>query len=107
MPTNSLELLEISAMRRIIKSGKSEEIRLPELSYDVLLQHLISLACGNGFDPKIEKERIKSCWSYRNLKDQDWNWCLEFLEYGGKCLKAYPKYKKIVKEESGLSLIHI
>ena len=100
MPTNSLELLEISAMRRIIKSGISEEIRLPELSYDVLLQHLISLACGNGFDPKIEKERIKNCWSYRNLKDQDWNWCLDFLEYGGKCLKAYPKYKKIVKEES-------
>ena len=48
----------------------------------------------------IEKERIKNCWSYRNLRDQDWNWCLDFLEYGGKCLKAYPKYKK-------LSLIHI
>ena len=88
MPTNSLELLEISAMRRIIKNGISEEIRLPELSYDVLLQHLISLACGNGFDPTIEKERIKNCWSYRNLKDQDWNWCLDFLEYGGQCLKA-------------------
>ena len=59
MPTNSLELLEISAMRRIIKSGISEEIRLPELSYDVLLQHLISLACGNGFNPAIEKELKK------------------------------------------------
>ncbi|MBO6960465.1 MAG: ligase-associated DNA damage response DEXH box helicase [Prochlorococcus marinus CUG1438] len=99
MPTNSLELLEISAMRRIIKSGISEKIRLPELSYDVLLQHLISLACGNGFDPEIEKERIKNCWSYRNLKDHDWKWCIDFLEYGGKCLKAYPKYKKIEKEK--------
>jgi len=95
-----LELLEISAMRRVIKSGLSEKIRLPELSYDVLLQHLISLACGNGFEPNIEKKRIKNCWSYRNLKDQDWNWCIDFLEYGGKCLKAYPRYKKIVKEQS-------
>ncbi len=99
MPTNSLELLEISAIRRIIKKGQSENIRLPELSYDVLLQHLVSLACGNGFDPSIEKERVKNCWSYRNIKDQDWNWCIDFLEYGGKCLKAYPKFKKLEREK--------
>ncbi len=100
MPTNSLELFEISAMRRIIKSGVSEKINLPELSFDVLLQHLVSLACGPGFNPIIEKERIKDCWSYRNLNDKDWDWCIEFLEFGGKCLKAYPKYKKIEREKS-------
>ncbi len=100
MPTNSLELFEISAMRRIIKSGVSEKINLPELSFDVLLQHLVSLACGPGFNSIIEKERIKDCWSYRNLNDKDWDWCIEFLEYGGKCLKAYPKYKKIEREKS-------
>jgi len=100
MPTNSLELLEISAMRRILKSGVSEKIRLPELSFDVLLQHLVSLACGPGFNPIVEKERIKDCWSYRNLNDKDWDWCINFLEYGGNCLKAYPKYKKIEREIS-------
>ena len=100
MPTNSLELLEISAMRRIIKSGVSEKIKLPELSFDVLLQHLVSLACGPGFNPTTEKKRIKDCWSYRNLNDKDWDWCIDFLEYGGKCLKAYPKYKKIEREKS-------
>ncbi len=99
MPTNSLELLEISAMRRIINSGISENIKLPELSFDVLLQHLVSLACGQGFNPITEKERIKDCWSYRNLNDKDWDWCIDFLEYGGKCLKAYPKYKKIEREK--------
>ncbi len=97
MPTNALELLEVSAMRRLINKGITERINIPELSYDVLLQHLVTLACGPGFDPNIEKERIKNCLSYRNLKDEDWNWCLDFLEYGGRCLKAYPKYKKIEK----------
>lgn len=97
MPTNALELLEISAMRRLISKGITEKINIPEMSYDVLLQHLVTLACGPGFDPDIEKERIKNCLSYRNLKDEDWKWCLDFLEYGGKCLKAYPKYKKIEK----------
>ena len=98
MPTNALELLEVSAMRRIIKKGISEKIELPELSYDVLLQHLITLGCGPGFDPKVEKDRIKNCWSYRNLKEEDWNWCIDFLEFGGKCLNAYPKYKKLYKQ---------
>ncbi len=98
MPTNSLELIEVSAMKRIINKGISEKINIPELSFDVLLQHLVTLACGPGFEPSIEKERIKNCWSYRNLSDKDWSWCLNFLEFGGKCLKAYPKYKKIEKE---------
>ncbi len=97
MPTNALELLEISAMRRLINKGITEKINIPEMSYDVLLQHLVTLACGPGFNPNIEKERIKNCFSYRNLKDEDWQWCLDFLEYGGRCLKAYPKYKKIEK----------
>ena len=97
MPTNALELLEISAMRRLINKGITEKINIPELSYDVLLQHLVTLACGPGFDPNIEKERIKNCFSYRNLKDEDWQWCLDFLEFGGRCLKAYPRYKKIEK----------
>ncbi len=98
MPTNALELIEISAMRRLLDKGITEEIIIPELSYDVLLQHLVTLACGPGFDPNIEKKRIKNCLSYRNLKDEDWQWCLDFLEYGGRCLKAYPKYKKIQKD---------
>ena len=97
MPTNALELLEMSAMRRILENNISENINLPELSFDVLLQHLLSLSCGPGFNPEEEKLNIKNCWSYRNLKDEDWNWCIEFLENGGKCLKAYPRYKKITK----------
>ena len=101
MPTNSLELIELSAMRRIIYTDIVEEINLPELSFDVLLQHLISLACGWGFDPKVEKETIKNCWSFRNMKDEEWDWCLNFLENGGECLKAYPKYKKIQKKDQG------
>ena len=97
MPTNSLELLEVSAMRKLLKKNISEKVKIPELSIDVLLQHLVSLACGPGFNPIKEKEEIKNCLSYKELKDEDWDWCINFLEYGGKCLKAYPKYKKIKK----------
>ena len=95
MPTNALELLEVSAMRRGLAEGLVETRRPPGLPLDVLLQHLVSLACGTGFVPERELPVVRRCWSYRQLSDADWAWCLRFLEEGGECLGAYPRYRKL------------
>jgi ATP-dependent Lhr-like helicase len=97
MPTNALELLEVSAMRRGLAEGLVETRRLPQLALDVLLQHLTSLACGPGFDPESELVAVHSAWSFRDLSEAHWQWCLEFLEHGGQCLGAYPRYRKLVR----------
>ena len=95
MPTNALELLEVSAMRRGLKAGLVERRRPPQAPLDVLLQHLTTLACGPGFEPEQELVNVRSAWSYRQLSDDDWQWCLRFLEHGGDCLGAYPRYRKL------------
>jgi ATP-dependent Lhr-like helicase len=97
MPTNALELLEVSAMRRGLQEGLVEHRRPPRLPLDVLLQHLVTLACGPGFDPQQELETVRRCWSFRQLSDDQWQWCLDFLEHGGRCLGAYPRYRKLVR----------
>jgi len=97
MPTNALELLEVSAMRRGLENGLVEHRRAPELPLDVLLQHLTTLACGPGFEPNKELQTVRRSWSYRHLSDQQWQWCLQFLEHGGTCLAAYPRYRKLVR----------
>ncbi|MBM5790603.1 MAG: ligase-associated DNA damage response DEXH box helicase [Cyanobacteria bacterium M_surface_10_m1_298] len=97
MPTNALELLEVSAMRRGLGEGLVEHRRPPRLPLDVLLQHLISLACGTGFEPGQELTTVRHCWSFRELSDAQWQWCLDFLEQGGQCLGAYPRYRKLVR----------
>ncbi|QVL54068.1 MAG: ligase-associated DNA damage response DEXH box helicase [Cyanobium sp. M30B3] len=97
MPTNALELLEVSAMRRGLSEGLVETRRPPQLALDVLLQHLTSLACGPGFEPESELAAVRSAWSFRELSEQQWHWCLEFLEHGGQCLGAYPRYRKLVR----------
>ena len=96
MPTNALELLEVSAMRRGLEQGLVEHRRPPQLPLDVLLQHLTSLACGPGFEPEQELATVRRCWSFRELSDSQWQWCLEVLEHGGRCLGAYPRYRKLV-----------
>ena len=97
MPTNALELLEVSAMRRGLENGLVEHRRPPQLPLDVLLQHLTSLACGAGFQPAQELATVRRCWSFRDLSDAQWQWCLDFLEHGGECLTAYPRYRKLVR----------
>ncbi|MCX5931540.1 MAG: ligase-associated DNA damage response DEXH box helicase [Cyanobacteria bacterium] len=98
MPTNALELLEVSAMRRGLAEGLVETRRPPLAPLDVLLQHLTSLACGPGFEPEQELRRVRSSWSYRQLDDASWHWCLRFLEHGGDCLGAYPRFRKLERE---------
>ncbi|MGA0020613.1 MAG: ligase-associated DNA damage response DEXH box helicase [Vulcanococcus sp.] len=97
MPTNALELLEVSAMRRGLENGLVEHRRPPQRPLDVLLQHLTTLACGAGFVPDGELATVRSCWSFRDLTDEQWRWCLAFLEHGGECLTAYPRYRKLVR----------
>ncbi|MEB3275888.1 MAG: ligase-associated DNA damage response DEXH box helicase [Cyanobacteriota bacterium] len=97
MPTNALELLEVSAMRRGLANGLVEHRRPPGLPLDVLLQHLVTLACGPGLEPELELQSVRSSWSFRALSDGQWQWCLQFLEHGGPSLAAYPRYRKLVR----------
>jgi ATP-dependent Lhr-like helicase len=98
MPTHALELLELSALRRGLSEGLVEARRPPTAPIDVLLQHLTSLACGPGFEPEQALATVRTAWSYRQLSDSDWQWCLRFLEHGGDCLGAYPRYRKLERD---------
>lgn len=95
MPTNALELLELSAVRRGLKEGLVEERKPPKQPIDVLVQHLTSLACGPGFDSERSYASVVKTETYKDLTKEDWEWCLNFLEKGGECLGAYPRYRKL------------
>ena len=101
MPTNALELLELSAVRRGLSNGLVEERQPPILPLDVLLQHLTTLACGPGLVPSDTLEAVRSTATYADLSDQQWQWCLHFLEHGGECLGAYDRYRKLEREDNG------
>ncbi|MEL6903043.1 MAG: ligase-associated DNA damage response DEXH box helicase [Cyanobacteria bacterium J06606_4] len=98
LPTNALELLEISAFRRGLAAGQIESRHTLNKPYDVLIQHLVTLACGDGFSPEDTFTAVRQAFSYQTLTQHEFDWMLDFLEKGGKCLKAYPRYKKIVFE---------
>ena len=99
MPTNALELLEVSAVRRGLSEGLVEQRKPPQAPLDVLLQHLTSLACGPGFEPETTLRAVRSAAAFQDLSASQWHWCLRFLEQGGDCLGAYPNYCKVLWDE--------
>ncbi|MGA7935873.1 MAG: ligase-associated DNA damage response DEXH box helicase [Kovacikia sp.] len=98
LPTNALELLEISAFRNGLKAGDMEARHPLNKPYDVLIQHLVTLACGDGFKAEETLKNIRSTVSYAHLTDAEFDWMVEFITQGGKSLNAYPRYKKVVLE---------
>ena len=96
LPTNALELLEISAFRKGLAAGDIETRHPQAKPYDVLVQHLVTIGCGDGFAPQAMVTTIRQVVAYRDLDDAEFSWLLDFLEKGGQCLKAYPRYKKLV-----------
>ncbi|MEM9162308.1 MAG: ligase-associated DNA damage response DEXH box helicase [Cyanobacteria bacterium P01_F01_bin.4] len=99
LPTNSLELIEIAAFRRGLAAGAIESRSPQKLAYDVLVQHLVTLACGDGFEPQTTLAAVRQTVAYEHLSDPEFAWILDFLEKGGQCLKAYPRYQKILQAD--------
>ncbi|MGB5974498.1 MAG: helicase-related protein, partial [Nodosilinea sp.] len=104
LPTNALELLEISAFRRGLEMGDMETRRPQQKPYDVLVQHLVTLACGDGFAPESTLANLRQTVAYADLTDEEYQWVLNFIEHGGQCLGAYPRYKKVASDEGLLKI---
>jgi len=102
VPTHSLELIEVAALKEAVKQ-KVIEPRDPQvLCFDVLVQFLMTLAVGDGFYSQELYERIKKVYAFQEMTDEEWKSILDFLTIGGSVLKSYEEFHKIVIQEDGL-----
>ncbi|PTT71664.1 MULTISPECIES: ligase-associated DNA damage response DEXH box helicase [unclassified Chryseobacterium] len=102
VPTHSLELIEVAALKEAVKQ-KVIEPRDPQiLCFDVLVQFLMTLAVGDGFYPQEVYKRIKKVYAFQEMTDEEWKSILDFLTIGGSVLKSYEEFHKIVIQEDGL-----
>jgi len=95
VPTNTLELVEAAAARRAAQAGRIEKRATPEKPLDVLVQHLVTVALGGGFEPKALFDEVRHAHAYRDLTRAEFQWALDFVEKGGASLTAYPDYHRV------------
>ena len=102
LPTHAIELIEASALRKAVKEDVMED-RIPYLlSFDVLIQYLVTLAVSDGFRPQEIFPEIKNTFCYQGITEAQWQWCLNFITLGSQSLQAYDEYKRVTITEDGL-----
>jgi ATP-dependent helicase Lhr and Lhr-like helicase len=105
VPTHALEIFEYLAVELAVDRGLKEEINPPEMSFDVLTQHLVTLAASIGIEADEVYQEIKNTYAFRHLGRNDFDKIIEFLTHGGRSLSAYPDYHRL-KEFHGKLLVH-
>ena len=101
VPSHALEFVEAAAARRAAMAGRIEARRPVERPLDLLTQHLVTIAAGEGFEPQAMRAEVMRAHAFRELSDAEWRWALDFITRGGDALKAYPDYHKVVLDDDG------
>ncbi|WP_194976676.1 ligase-associated DNA damage response DEXH box helicase [Aquiflexum lacus] len=102
VPTHSLELVEAAALRSAIEKGEMENIHCPQLTFDVLIQFLVTLAVGEGFKPEVIFPVVKNTFSFKNLTQEEFDWTISFITKGGSSLSGYEEFSKVESDNEGV-----
>lgn len=100
LPTHSLELLEAAALKEAAEQHIIES-RIPMvLTFDVLVQYLVTLAVGEGFREADLFKQIQQTHAFRDIEKQEWQWILRFITQGGEVLGSYDDFQKVIVENN-------
>ena len=104
VPTNAIELIELAAAQEAIARGELEAKPLLNKPLDVLVQHVVTVAIGGGFEHSELLAEVRSAHSYASLTEAEWSWVLDFVVRGGASLKAYPDFHRVEELEGRYSV---
>ena len=102
VPTNTMELVEAAAARRAVRAGRMESRESPVKPLDVLVQHMVTVALGGGFQADVLFDEVRSAPAYQALTRAEFDWALAFCERGGESLTAYPDYHRVKRDDAGV-----
>ena len=102
IPTNSLELIEIAALKEAVKQHIVEKRTPLVLSFDVLVQYLVTIALGNGFTKEDLFNEIKTTHAFQEITSEEFDWAVQFVTRGGAALQNYEEFHKVVQDEKGI-----
>ncbi|HEX8546445.1 MAG TPA: ligase-associated DNA damage response DEXH box helicase, partial [Cytophagaceae bacterium] len=99
VPTNSMELIEGAALKEAIAKKIFESRRPLQMSMDVLLQYLVTLAVSEGFEGEKTYAEVKGTYAFRKITEEQFGWALDFITTGGRSLTQYEDFSKVEIED--------
>ncbi len=96
VPTQMMELIELKALRSALAEGVVEDRNPLGAPIDVLMQHLVTIACGDGFSLEEIERQLKLTNAFGDFSSEKLAEVLDYLVSGGKTLQAYPQFRKLI-----------
>ena len=102
VPANRFEVVECVAALEAVKAHDLDGDPRGAGPRDVLCQHILIRACAGPFDETDLYHEIKTVGAYASLSRAAFDDCLDFCATGGYALRAYDKWKRLLKRPDGL-----
>ncbi len=102
VPTHALELVEAAAAREAVAKRQIECRETPDKPFDVLVQHLVTVAIGGGFDARDLYDEVRTTYAYRQLTQDEFDWALRFRRRRRRPRCARTRTTRVVRESDGL-----
>ena len=101
VPGNRFEFLEAMAAQDAVNEGQRDGEDFRPGALDVLAQHVMGLACAGPFDEAELLAELRSSLAYAWLDASTLARVLDFVATGGYSLRAYDRFRRIVRERDG------
>ncbi len=102
VPGNRFEFLEAMAAKDAVDEGQRDGEDFRAGGLDVLAQHVMACACAAPFHEDDMLAEIRSSMAYAWVDATALQRVLGFVENGGYALRAYDKFKRIVRGKDGV-----
>ena len=102
VPTNRFEVLECRAAKEAVDDRALDGSDRVKGGLDVLAQHVMARACGEGFDMARLFDEITSVAPYAHIDWETFERVVDLVATGGYALRSYDRFKRIVKRKDGL-----
>lgn len=102
VPTNRFEILECRAAEAAVEAGEIDGQGPRRGALDVLAQHVMGRACGEGFKLDRLYDEVRRSAPYADLDWETWERVVDLVATGGYALKTYDRFKRVVRRRNGL-----
>ena len=102
VPGNRFEFLEAMAAKDAVDEGQRDGDEFRAGGLDVLAQHIMACACAGPFDEAVLLAELRSALAYSWVDEPTFNRVLNLVADGGYALRAYDRFKRIVRDKEGV-----
>ncbi len=102
VPTNRFEVLECQAAKAAVEAMELDGPERRQGGLDVLAQHVMGRACGEGFDMAALYDEVRSVAPYEHIDWETFERVVDLVATGGYALRTYDRFKRIVRRKDGL-----